>query len=268
MHKALLRYVVSLAAVTLSAVSGAADYRAIPGGTLRTVLPPDGKQAPALVSAFRLRTTPVTNAEFLSFVRTHPQWRRDKVPSLFAEGRYLEHWSGPLELGATALPQQPVTQVSWYAARAFCASESARLPTWHEWELAAAADSKRRDARDDAAWRSRILEWYARPSNEALPAVGQGEANLWGVHNLHGLVWEWVDDFVSLMVSGDNREQGDPDLLRFCGAGALSVNDRENYAVLMRVAMLSALKARDTTQNLGFRCAMAGMGEAGPGAGQ
>jgi sulfatase modifying factor 1 len=35
----------------------------------------------------------------------------------------------------------------------------------------------------------------------------------------------------------------------------LSMNDRENYAVLMRVAMLSSLEARDTTANLGFRCA-------------
>jgi formylglycine-generating enzyme required for sulfatase activity len=43
--------------------------------------------------------------------------------------------------------------------------------------------------------------------------------------------------------------------MRFCGAGALSMDDRENYAVLMRVAMLSALEGRDTTRNLGFRCA-------------
>jgi formylglycine-generating enzyme required for sulfatase activity len=33
------------------------------------------------------------------------------------------------------------------------------------------------------------------------------------------------------------------------------MDDRENYAVLMRVAMLSSLEARDTTANLGFRCA-------------
>jgi len=33
------------------------------------------------------------------------------------------------------------------------------------------------------------------------------------------------------------------------------MDDRENYAVLMRVAMLSSLQAADTTANLGFRCA-------------
>jgi hypothetical protein len=33
------------------------------------------------------------------------------------------------------------------------------------------------------------------------------------------------------------------------------MDDRENYAVLMRVAMLSSLDAGNTTANLGFRCA-------------
>lgn len=79
--------------------------------------------------------------------------------------------------------------------------------------------------------------------------------NIYGVQDLHGLVWEWTDDFSSLLVSGDNRNQGDADKAKFCGAGALSMDDRDNYAVLMRVAMLLSLEARDTTANLGFRCA-------------
>ena len=72
---------------------------------------------------------------------------------------------------------------------------------------------------------------------------------------MHGVVWEWVEDFGAMMVSGDNREQGDPDLMKFCGAGAMTMEQKENYAVLMRIAMLSSLKASYTTANLGFRCA-------------
>ena len=62
--------------------------------------------------------------------------------------------------------------------------------------------------------------------------------NAYGVRDLHGLVWEWTDDYSSLLVSGDNRNQGDADVAKFCGAGALAMDDRENYALLMRVAML------------------------------
>jgi formylglycine-generating enzyme required for sulfatase activity len=241
-------------ALAATAAARAADYALVPGGSFASVLPPDGKSQPAAVATHRLRTQPVTNAEFLAFVRTHPQWRRDRVPSLFADGQYLSHWKAPLAIDA-ADAARPVTHVSWFAAQSFCEAEDARLPTWYEFEYAAAADETRADARADPAWRERILGWYARPSTAALPDVGQGAANVYGIHDLHGLIWEWVGDYASLMISGDNRDQGDPDLLRFCGAGALSTQDRENYAVLMRIAMLSALKADDTTANVGFRCA-------------
>ena len=56
-------------------------------------------------------------------------------------------------------------------------------------------------------------------------------------------------------MTGDNREQGGADELQFCGAGAITMEEKENYAVLMRVALLSSLEARYTTRNLGFRCA-------------
>ncbi|HKE47187.1 MAG TPA: formylglycine-generating enzyme family protein [Rhodanobacteraceae bacterium] len=242
-------------AIALAAIAGAdaAEYVAIPGGTFTSVLPADDKAADAVVAPFELRATPVTNAEFVDFVQGHPEWRRDRVAEVFAESRYLSQWPEADALG-DGMAQQPVTAVSWFAAAAFCESENARLPSWYEWEFAAAADPTRTDARDDPAWRERILAWYARPSTAPLAAVG-GEANVYGVRDLHGLVWEWVDDFNALLVSGDNRDQGDPDKLRFCGAGAISMQQRENYAVLMRIAMLSSLKASDTTANLGFRCA-------------
>ena len=235
-------------------VSGA-DYVHIPGGTFASVLPADLKDADVAVPAFRLRSEPVTNAEFLAFVAAHPEWRRDRVAPLFAEARYLSHWQAPDTLGAAALPAQPVVQVSWFAAQAYCESEHARLPGWNEWELVAAADATRADAREDPAWREQILTWYAQPSGGTLANVG-GAANFYGVRDVHGLVWEWVDDFNALLVASDSRDQNDPDRLKFCGAGALNLRDRDNYAVLMRVALLSSLKASDVTGNIGFRCAM------------
>ena len=58
-----------------------------------------------------------------------------------------------------------------------------------------------------------------------------------------------------MMISGDNREQGDPDLLKFCGTGALTFEQKENYAMLMRIATLSSMKASYSSSSMGFRCA-------------
>ena len=239
------------AAVAIAA--GGTAWVKLPGGSFRSALKYEDARTVKL-APFELQKRPVTNGEFLAFVQSHPQWRRDKVASVLAEKRYLSHWAGPDKLG-DALPGQPVVQVSWFAASAYCEAQGGRLPTWSEWEYAAAADETRRDARSDPAWRERILAWYSKPSSAALPRAGLQAPNAWGVQDMHGLVWEWTDDFSSLLVSGDNRMQGDADKFKFCGAGALSMDDRENYAVLMRVAMLSSLQARDTTANLGFRCA-------------
>lgn len=240
----------------LASGATAGDYVRLPGqAAFASILKYTDSDGKVPIAPFELMTTPVTNAQFLAFVVTHPEWRRGTAPAIFAEARYLEHWSSPLSLGAAAEAAQPVTRVSWFAARAYCEADGARLPTWSEWEYAAAADATRADARKDPAWRDRILGWYAKPSNAPIARVGQGSPDLHGVHDLHGLVWEWVDDYAAMLVSADNRNQADPDLLRFCGAGALATDDRENYAVLMRIAMLSALEAHNTTGNLGFRCA-------------
>ena len=251
----------------LSTSANAADVDAdtwvrLPGtSTFASVLRWQDQADGVSIAPFELMRTPVSNGEFLRFVLHHPSWQRGAVPELFAERRYLEHWQGPVQLGTDVRVGQPVTRVSWFAADAYCRAQGARLPTWAEWEYAAAADATREDARRDPAWREAILAWYSRPSNAALPDIGQGEATVHGVHDLNGLVWEWVEDHAAMLVSSDNREQGDPDVLQFCGAGALSTDDRENYAVLMRIAMLSALDAEDVTGNLGFRCARTPSGD-------
>ena len=231
-------------------------YAQIAGGNFRSILPTGTAAAEVAITPFRLQRVPVSNGDFLQFVRTHREWRRGNVAPRLADSRYLESWQDPLRLGRGVHAEQPVTQVSWFAARAYCESQHARLPTWTEWELVAAADARNVDARRDAVWQSKILSWYSHPSTTPLSAVGQQPANVYGVHDMHGLIWEWVEDFNALFVSGDSREQGDPDRLKFCGTGALSVQDREDYPVMMRLALLSSLKGNSTTVNLGFRCAV------------
>ncbi|MEY3793047.1 MAG: hypothetical protein RLZZ521_375 [Pseudomonadota bacterium] len=225
------------------------EYIPLPSGTLNSALARDSDklgQGPVVISAFSMRETPVTQKEFAQFTATHPQWQRRKIPRTFADASYLKN-------SENAKPNSAVVYVSWFAAQAYCESEHARLPTWVEWEYVAAADSTRRDARNDPSWLQRILGWYAQPASKALPAVG-GEANVFGIRDIHGMVWEWVDDFNALLVDGDSRSGDDPEKLKFCGAGAINFQDRMNYAVLMRIALLSSLSADASTGSLGFRC--------------
>ncbi len=224
----------------------------LPGGEFVTVLPPAADVKTALIRPFRMDRALVSNAEFARFVTAAPKWRRDGVARLFADTGYLEHWQGASTPGA-AIAAQPVTHVSWFAASAYCEAQGKRLPRWHEWEYAAAASETLADARGDAAWRQTILDWYARSARGPLPAAGSTPANYFGVHDLHGVAWEWVEDAGGMLVSDDGREQGDGSG-RFCGASSASFEQKENYAMLMRIAMLSSMKAAYTSSSMSFRC--------------
>ena len=234
----------------------AQKQRSIPSGAFESVLPlEDGK--PVAIDAFKLDVTPVTNAELSAFVASHPEWRRDRVARVFADEQYLQHWVSASQPASEAR-NEPVVHVSWFAASAYCEARGARLATWHEWEYVAAASETKRDARNDPAWRQQILAWYSRSAREQLPDVGGTPANVYGVRDLHGVVWEWIEDLPALLVANDSREQGDPSKMRFCGAGAVSMEQKENYAMLMRIAMLSSMKANYTSATMGFRCAVDG----------
>lgn len=249
-----MKILVTLAPGICLAPALAAEPVTIDAGAFESVLPLTEDNAPVVIEAFRMDRVPVTNREFLDFVLRNPEWQRGETVSLFADENYLAHWPD----ASSILPAQasrPVVNVSWFAARAYCEARGGRLPGWHEWEYVAAADEHERDARGNPAWRQKILGWYGETGGKALPEVGGNPPNAWGVQDMHGLVWEWVEDFNALLVSSDNRVQGGADRLKFCGAGAATMEDKENYAVLMRTAMLSSLDGNTTTRNTGFRCA-------------
>jgi sulfatase modifying factor 1 len=227
----------------LASLALAADMVLVGPAVWHPAFPADPAVVDVPVPAFRLDVTPVTEGEMSTFVRTHPEWQRDRVPRVKADAGYLSHWASADTPGSDVDPDRPATRVSWFAARAYCVARGARLPTESEWEVAAAGT-------DPAT----LLAWYAQPTPDPLPNVG-GAANKWGVRDLHGLVWEWIDDFDSAFVLGDNRQQGAVDAGKFCGGGAVAAADPEDYAAFMRYAFRSSLRASYTTHNLGFRCA-------------
>jgi len=223
----------------------------IEGGSYTRPLEKSGQ--PRQVSTFLLDVRQVTNAEFLAFIATHPEWQRSRVNRLFADSGYLRHWAGDVELGPLALPDAPVTNVSWFAARAFLKDQGKRLPTLDEWEFAARADESRTDATADPEFRKRILMWYSKPTPEVLTPAGSMPANVHGVSSMHGLVWEWTSNFVSSMAGGESRSDGSPEGPLFCGGAATDPNQAVEYADFMRVAFRSSLQGSFCLGGLGFR---------------
>ena len=205
------------------------------------------------VASFLLDVRQVTNAEFLSFVTAHPEWQRSRVNRLFADSGYLRHWASDAELGPLAPPDAPVTNVSWFAARAFLKEQGKRLPTLDEWEFTARADEGRTDASADPELRKRILNWYSKPTSEVLPAAETMPANVYGVRGMHGLVWEWTSNFVASTSGGESRSDGSPDGPLFCGGAATDPNQAVEYADFMRIAFRSSLQGTFCLGGLGFR---------------
>src|SRR5436190_12716466 len=227
----------------------------VPAGAFTPLFRGEKEPKAVAVPAFFLDVFPVTNGDFLEFVRANPKWRRSQVKRLFADEDYLKCWAGDLELGTNASAHAPVTHVSWFAAKAFASWKNKRLPTTAEWEYAAAASPTRPDGDNDPEFTRRVRGWYSTLSPEVLPLVGQGRANYFGIHDLHGLVWVWVADFNTAMVTGDARGDTGLDRQLFCGAGSEGAKDRGNFPAFMRYGFRSSLKASYTVHNLGFRCA-------------
>lgn len=254
-------FLVAVFALVLCAPAAVAAHEAVSA----MVVIPEGKYEPIMrgkddpervtVAAFKLDVRPVTNGEFLAFVRLNPKWRRSQVSPLFADDGYLGAWAGDLELGEGAPIDAPVVQVSWFAARAFAAAQGKRLPTTAEWERAAAAGRTQEKGSTEPGYREAALAWFAQPTAATLASVGSGQPNYFGVRDLLSLVWEWVDDFNTALVTGESRADTGLERTLFCGAGAAGARDLENYPAFMRAGMRSSLRASYVVPNLGFRCA-------------
>jgi formylglycine-generating enzyme len=224
----------------------------IPSGSYRPLYG-RSTDAPTRVRAFRLDRDPVTRAEFLTFLRAHPEWQRSRVGARLADRTtYLADWRGDLDAGEGAY-LGPVTGISWFAARAYCAVQGKRLPTLDEWEYVAAASESARDAARQPRFVQRLVALYATRSSRVATTNGAA-VNVYGVRGMHDLVWEWVDDFNASSPAHPTHVQHDTHDLS-CAGAAVGAADASNYAAFLRYAVRAGATARSALSSMGFRCA-------------
>jgi formylglycine-generating enzyme required for sulfatase activity len=105
----------------------------------------------------------------------------------------------------------PVEQVSWTTIQGYLTATGMRLPTEAEWEYACRAGTQtpfHNGSTDDNTVGA--LAWYSPNSGDQTHAVGGKAANGFGLHDMLGNVWEWVNDWYDTYPSSAQTDPTGP----------------------------------------------------------
>jgi len=165
----------------------------VPGGSFTMGSPAsesgrgaDENQRNVTVAAFAAGRTEVTRGQWAAFVRD--TGRADPQVT----GNTYCTWRSP---GYAQDDNHPVACVNWDDARAYVAwlsqrtGQRYRLLTEAEWEYAARAGTTTAYSTGAS-----ISPSEARFSSSSTASVGAFPANAFGLYDVHGNVWEWVQD--------------------------------------------------------------------------
>jgi formylglycine-generating enzyme required for sulfatase activity len=161
-------------------------------------------------------------------------------------------------------PDMPVVNVGWNDAQAFCkrASEklglAVRLPTEAEWEHACRAGTEGMYGESNDVAALDAAGWYGGNSGGKLHRVGEKASNRWGLHDVHGNVWEWCQDRLGPYPDGPVTDPQGPadDAPRLFDDFILRGGCLRNAPGLCRAASRDFDEPDDRSGFVGFRLAV------------
>jgi formylglycine-generating enzyme required for sulfatase activity/alpha-tubulin suppressor-like RCC1 family protein len=120
-------------------------------------------------------------------------------------------------VGYSDSPSRPVEKVSWNTIQGFLSATGMRLPTEAEWEYAYRAGTTTAfhsmpgypsGTNSDSLLGT--IAWYSSNSSSQTHAVGTKAGNGFGLHDMSGNVWEWVNDWSGTYASGAQTDPVGP----------------------------------------------------------
>jgi len=146
-----------------------------------------------LTKGFYMQTTEVTQGQWQRVMGSNPSWFKNCGDDC------------------------PVEEVSWNDAQDFIrrlnqreGTDKYRLPTEAEWEYAARAGSTTRFCFGNDNGQLGQYAWYDNNSGSKPHSVAQKKPNAWGLYDMHGNVWEWVQDWYGNYPSGSVTDPTGP----------------------------------------------------------
>ena len=171
----------------------------------------------------------VSVGEFLYYLKSNSGLNRNE---LFEINRDIDFESPNCPVNASYRlkkgfsPDMPMSCVSWRGAKKFCewltaeekkagrlpANYEYRLPTEAEWEFACRAGSKTAFSFGDTTQGLENYAWYRNNTSGHQEKCGSKQPNKLGIHDMHGNLWEWCNDWYGdKFVAADSEDPPGPD---------------------------------------------------------
>ena len=232
----------------------------VPSGTYMMGASGTGDSTPAhrvRIDAFYIDVCEVTNQQYADFLNAWGKTTDANNEIMIVEFRYGLRKKGGKWEPQPGYEKHPVINVTWYGANQYALYYKKRLPSEAEWEMACRAGSEGKWCFGDTGKLGDYACYEANSLKKPGP-VGQKRANLLGINDMHGNVWEWCFDWydpVYYNLSPRENPPG-PSLRKY---KVIRGGSWQSFAGDCRSSKRESMEPGDRNDTVSFRCAVSAL---------